>query len=182
MHGDVQVFGGECQRSRKELGRGHEARSAANQVRVFARDPERHEAAHGNAGNATVFPVRYGTEGRVDVLDQLGEIQGKLTVRLHGAYVVRPQGILGTRIDAVPLHDDEIHVRSDIIGQSIGTVPGISRVIITDFRRSPVIALCPSVKEIQHWIQPGVSLSVSCLIVIGRQENTEEPLLGLAAA
>ena len=103
-------------------------------------------------------------------------------MRLHRAYVVRPQGIPGTRIDAVPLHDDEIPARPDIIGQGISPVPGITRVIVADLRRSLVIALSISVKEVHHRIPPGVSLSVSRLHVIGRQEDTEEPLLGLPVA
>ena len=147
-------------RSAVKLRRAHEVRGAADEVRIFARDPERHEAAHRQSGGRAMVAVGYCSEIRIDVSDQFRKIERKLPIGFNRADVVRAGIILAWNAWVVPVPSDD----DDVVGadEARDVVPAvlIPGIVAASTARRLVVLLAPAVKEINDWIP-----AFGCLVV-----------------
>ena len=160
VHLGMPVLAREPVRSAVKLRRAHEVRGAADEVRILARDPERHEAAHRQSGGRAMVAIGYRAEIRVDVSDQLRKIQRELPIGFNRADVVRPRIILAWSAWIVPVpSDDDDVVRADEARDVVSAVliPGI---VTASTARRLVVSLAPAVKEINDRIS-----AFGCLVV-----------------
>ena len=168
VHLGVPILAREPVRSAVKFRGAHEIRGAADEVRILAGDPERHEAAHGQPRGRAMVAIGDRAKRGIDVSDQLRKVQRKLAVGFNRADVVRPRIILArsARIVAIPSDDNDV-VRADEARDVVSAVliPGV---VASSTARRLVVSLAPAVKEINDRISP-----FGCLVVGRRQENAE---------
>ena len=87
---DVEALG-----SGGGFGDAAETGGAADEVGALRGLPDGEEAAGGGAGDGAVVAVGDGAQGLVDVLDEFGEIEGKLAGGVGGAGIDDDDGVGG---------------------------------------------------------------------------------------
>ena len=109
----------------------------------------------------------------INKLDQLGEVQGELTIGFHRANVVGTGIVLSlhARVVAIPFHDNHIillHKLGDVVSAVL--LPTV--ISSGSFPSWDVVPFAVAMKKINH----GIAL-FRLLIIIRRQEDTKVTLL-----
>src|SRR5690606_23150299 len=91
IHIEMTVLKRKIPGSDDEFRRAAKTADGRKQMGILPADHKSHETAHGQPCNSPVFPVGARSIGKVYMIDQFRKIDRKLTIGLHGAYIIRTQ-------------------------------------------------------------------------------------------